>query len=51
VKQRSKFKMQRKIRKRAPSDKLTVPSVQALVHLVHYVVGKMKMIPSDDLTV
>jgi hypothetical protein len=41
----------RENKKKPPLDEPTVPSVQALVHLVHCVVGKMKMTPSDDLMV
>jgi hypothetical protein len=47
LKQRSKLKTQRKIRKRAPSDELTVPSV----HMVHCAADKMKVTPWDDSTV
>jgi hypothetical protein len=45
------LKTQRKGRKKTPSDDPTVPLEEASVHLVNCAVGKMKLTPSDDLTV
>jgi hypothetical protein len=47
---KNKSKMQGN-KQNTPLDELTVPSVQASVHLVHYAVAGINLTPSDDPTV